>query len=207
MANAVRRNFLDGILLMAAILVPVLYFGAQLAALPFFPGYNVFRDVASVLGTGGCRQPWIFNLGAILTGVAALGGAIGLYQAFRSTTNIVISALIGTSLAATGVVSIRAGLFPMPDPRHGDWGFLSFFTVALPLLFFLGLWGKQGVTKLRVYLVASTLLVLFLLPLLTHSVAIEALQPGTVQRLLAVAAFAPVGVVGYHFSATDEKAR
>ena len=205
MATSVRRSFFMRFSLMAAVLVPILYFGAQAAAVPFFPGYSVAREVASVLGTADSRLPWVFNLGAILTGLAALAGALGLYCAFRSTANVVLAVLIGISLVATGAVSIRAGLFPMPDPRHGDWGFLSLFTVGSPLLYLLGLWRRQGATGIRVYLALCTFLILFLVPFLMHRVNVRALQPGTLQRLLAFASFVPIGVVGYYFARTDEK--
>jgi len=189
--------------LMAAVLVPGFYFGAQVLALPFFPGYSVTRDVASLLGTANSHDPWIFNLGAILTGIAALVGAFGLFQAFRDRANIFLAALIAISLAATGIVSIRAGLFPMPDSRHGDWGFLSSFTVACPILFLLGMWRTKGATAIRLYLVGCALLILCLVPFLMHRVHSEALPAGTLQRLLAFAAFTPIGVVGYYFSRAD----
>ena len=127
-------------------------------------------------------------------------GAVGLAAAFRRTTNIVLALLIGVSVAATGVMSIKAGLFPMPDPRHATWGFLTWLTVATPLLFLLGLWRQRKSTTVRRYLAASTLLILVLLPFLMGSIATVLLPPGTLQRLLAFASFVPVGVVGRHLA-------
>ena len=150
-------------------------------------------------------HPWIFNLGAILTGVAGLLGALGLFHAFRSETSVLIAGLIGISVFVTGVMSVKAGLFPMPDPRHGSWAFLSFLTIAGPLLFLFGLWKRQGSAAVRIYLAASVLLILFLLPLLMGRFASEILLPGMPQRLLAFASFAPIGVVAYHLANTAGK--
>ena len=60
--------------LYAAIAMPVIYFGTQLVAAPFYPDYSFSRDTASMLGTTDSHHPWIFNLGAMLTGVAGLVG-------------------------------------------------------------------------------------------------------------------------------------
>jgi len=196
------RGLLVRFCLLASVFVPIFYFGAQLAALPFFPGYSVARDAASVLGTADSRHPWIFNLGAILTGAAALCGALGLAAAFRRITNILLAALIAVSVAATGVMSIKAGIFPMPDPRHATWGFLTWLTIATPLLFLLGVWNQRGGTAVRICLVASTLLIVLLLPFLMGRISTPLLQPGTVQRMLALAAFLPVGVVGFYLAKT-----
>lgn len=201
-----RQSLFVRIPLIAAGLVPIFYFGAQLAAWPFFPGYSFSRDAASLLGTANSLHPWVFNLGAILTGVAGLLGALGMFRAFRGKTSFLIAGLIGISVFVTGVMSVKAGLFPMPDPRHGSWASLSFLTIAGPVLFFLGLWGRPGSAAVRVYLAASVLLILFLLPFLMGRFTSEMLQPGTLQRLLAFASFFPIGVVAYHLvNAAGEK--
>lgn len=191
-------NSFTGICLIAAVAMPVLYFGSQVVAAPFYPGYSFSRDTASMLGTSFSRYPWIFNRGAILTGIAALAGAIGLYRAFTGATNVVIASLIGLSVAATGVMSVKAGLFPMPDPRHASWGFLVAFTIATPLLLLIGAW-KQPATGLRLYLIASIFLILLLFPFLSGMAHTTLLQSGAFQRLFAVATFLPVGVVAHHF--------
>jgi hypothetical membrane protein len=207
MTNFERRASVDRFYSIAALLVPILYFGAQLAAAPFFPGYSFVRDSASMLGTTDSHHPWIFNLGAILTGCAALCGALGLTLAFRRRTNLLLAALIGLSVAATGVLSIKAGMFPMPDPRHASWSFLSWLTIASPLLFLLGLWGRRGATTIRIYLGASVALTLCLVPFLMGRAGTEMLQPGALQRLLAFAVFVPVGVVGFYVNGSTQPKR
>jgi hypothetical membrane protein len=177
--------------LIAAVAVPVLYFGSQLAAAPFYPGYSFSRDSASMLGTSFSRYPWIFNLGAVLTGIAALAGATGLYRAFRATSNVVVAWLIALSVSATGLMSVKADMFPLPDSRHACWGFLAAFTIVTPLLLLIGVWKHQGATAIRFYLA----LILVLFPFMFGAVSTTLLHPGTLQRLFALATFVPVGVV------------
>jgi len=200
--NKLSHSSFAGLCLIAAVAMPLLYFGSQLAAAPFYPVYSFSRDTASMLGTSFSQHPWIFNVGAIFTGAAALIGAIGLYRAFAGTTNVVIASLIGLSVAATGVMSIKAGLFPMPDSRHASWGFLVFFTIATPLLLLIGVCKRPNTTGLRLYLAASIGLILTLFPFLFGIAHTTLLQPGAFQRLFAIATFLPVGVVAYHFKGT-----
>ena len=80
--------------------MPVIYFGTQLIAAPFYPGYSFAQNTASMLGTTTSRQPWIFNLGAMLTGVAGLIGAFGLFRALRTVTWTALALLVGLSVVA-----------------------------------------------------------------------------------------------------------
>jgi hypothetical protein len=52
----------------------------------------------------------------------------------RRKTNFLLSWLIGLSVACTGVMTLKAGMFPMPDPRHNSWGFLQNLTIITPHL-------------------------------------------------------------------------
>lgn len=183
--------------LIAATAVPVLYFGAQLLAAPFYSGYSFSRNWASMLGSPFSTHPWIFNVGAMLTGVAAILGAVGLYRAFRAKANTVVAWLVGLAVFATGIMSVKAGIFPLPDPRHASWGFLVMFTIVTPLLLLIGVWKMRRLNLLRVYLMASVGLVLLLFPFMSGTISVTWPQGGTFQRLFAIATFVPVGVVGY----------
>lgn len=116
------KRSLTGLCLLAAAAAPVLYFGAQIAAAPFYPGYGISPLSVSMLGTRFSRCPWIFNMGEILTGLATLAGAFGLYRSFQPVTHFLLSGLIVFSAASAGVIALKAGLFPMPDPRRNSWG-------------------------------------------------------------------------------------
>ena len=180
--------------LYAAIAMPLIYFGTQLIAAPFYSGYSFAQDTASMLGTTTSRQPWIFNLGAVLTGVAGLTGAFGLFRELRTVTWTALALLVGLSVVTSGVLSLKAGMFPMPDPRHASWQFLMFPTLAAPVLLLIAFW-RQSVA-LRMYLLCNAVALLLMMPLMMHRVA-PVFAEGTMQRLFALVVFVPVGVAGY----------
>jgi hypothetical membrane protein len=174
--------------------MPAIYFGVQLIAAPFYPGYSFANDTASMLGTTDSHQSWIFNIGAMLTGVAGLVGAFGLFRALRAVTRTSLAALVALCVVANGILSLKAGMFPMPDPRHASWQFLMFPILLAPLLLIIALWRKS--MALRIYLLCNLVALLFLLPFMLHRMA-PLFAEGTMQRLFALAVFVPVGVAGY----------
>lgn len=179
------------LMLWAALAMPLLYFGVQLMAAPFYPGYHFATDTASMLGTSLSRHPGIFNTGAILTGIAGLVGAFGLLLGLRGATARWICILIAIGVLSNGVMSFKAGLFPMPDPRHATWQFLLFPTLLTPLLFLSATWR---ILWLRIYLLLDVACLLYLLPYMMHRMA-PILPEGTMQRLFALVIFVPIGVV------------
>jgi len=179
------------LMLWAAFAMPLLYFGVQLMAVPFYPGYHFATDTASMLGTSVSRHPGVFNTGAILTGVAGLAGAFGLFLGLRRATARWLRILIAIGLLSNGVMSLKAGLYPMPDPRHATWQFLLFPVLITPLLFLGATWR---VLWLRIYLLLDITCLLCLLPYMMHRMA-PILPEGAMQRLFALVTFVPVGVV------------
>src|SRR5258708_39121419 len=119
-SGQISNRFHTSLCLLAAAAMPLLYFGTQIAAAPFYPGYSFSQQSASMLGTHFSRHPWIFNVGSMLTGFAALGAALGLYRVFLRKSHFLLSLLIGLSVACTGVVCLKGGMFPLPDPRHSS---------------------------------------------------------------------------------------
>jgi hypothetical membrane protein len=184
---------LTSVCLLAAAAMPIVYFGTQIAAAPFYPGYSFSQQSASMLGTHFSRHPWIFNVGSMLTGFAALGAALGLYRLFRRKSHFLLSLLIGLSVACTGVVCIKGGVFPLPDPRHSSWNFLLNYTIITPHLMLIGLWKRSHSSGLRTYLICSVTFLLLLAPLTSR------LGRGTLQRLIALGTLVPVGVIGFFF--------
>ncbi|HVB99355.1 MAG TPA: DUF998 domain-containing protein [Candidatus Dormibacteraeota bacterium] len=184
---------LTGLCLLLAAAAPALYFGTQVVAAPFYPGYSFSHLSASMLGTRFSHHPAIFNVGEMLTGLAALGGAFGLYLCFRVKTHRLLAGLIGFSVASTGVMCLKAGLFPMPDSRHNSWGLLFDFIILIPFLMLAGLLKASRSAGLRIYLAVSVAFLLLLIPLSPW------LGRGTLQRLIAVATNVPIGVVGFSF--------
>lgn len=184
---------LTSLCLLAAVAAPILSIGTQLAAAPFYPRYSFSLLSVSMLGTHFSRHPCIFNAGEMLTGFATFVGAFGLYRSFRVKTHLLLSWLIGLSVAGTGVMGVKAGMFPLPDPRHNSWAFLFNFTIAIPFLMLVGLWKRSHSAALRAYLLLSIALLLLLIPLIPR------LGRGTLQRLIGVGTMVPVGVVGFCF--------
>jgi hypothetical membrane protein len=190
---------LTSLCLLASAAMPIIYFGTQIVAAPFFPGYSFSLHSVSMLGTRFSLHPGIFNTGEMLTGFAALGAALGLYRSFRKKTHILLSWLIGFALACTGVMCLKAGMFPMPDPRHNSWGVLQNFTIVMPHSMLIGLWKQSGSWGLRTYLIFSITSLFLLTLLISHRSSIPWLENGTIQQLINAATLVPVGVVGFFF--------
>jgi hypothetical protein len=102
------------------------------------PGYNQVREIISVLGT--CHNGWIQNMNFIITGVAMLIFARGLWtSSLRGFGARFGPALLGVS--AIGL--IMAGFFPMAraggisvqTPAHALGAILAFLGAGLGLFF------------------------------------------------------------------------
>jgi hypothetical protein len=168
-------------------------FVTQIVSAPFYPGYSFSQESVSMLGTHFSQDPWIFNLGELLTGISALAGSLGLFLAFRRVTHVLISGVIAFALACLGILSIKAALFPMPDPRHNSWGLLQNSILIIPHLFLIALWRERRRRALQIFLVLCVALLFLLGPLSSR------LGRGTLQRLINSATLLPVGVVGFSF--------
>lgn len=188
-----------------AVAMPIVYFGTQLVAAPFYPHYSFTQQAASMLGSPYSRFPWIFNTGAMLTGICALVGSYGLFRALRARGGLVVSLLVSISVLVIGITSFKAGLYPLPDPRHSSWQFLTAFIILLPFVLLLAAWRIRASIALRTYLLVSLLLLLALIPCMSHAVHIPGLGSGILQRLLAVVTFLPVGVVAYALRSSYER--
>lgn len=177
------------------IAVPFLYFGIQLLAAPFFAGYDFVQMEASLLGSERSSLPIVFNIGAVVTGFAGLVAAIGLILAFRATkTHPVLAWLTAIAVFCVGLSSLWAGIFPMPDPKHAE----NPFAIGLFVMPFVTLATFWNQLKIRGYLMACVVLFVALIPFMSGIVNIDrqALE-GLLQRLLAFAAFAPIGLASY----------
>jgi len=185
---------LTRLMLYAAVAVPLLYFGVQLIAAPCYPGYSFAADTASMLGTAASRHPGIFNSGAILDGVAGLFGAAGLFLGLSGVASRWLRALIAMGVFSNGVLSLKAGLFPMPDPRHASWQFLLFPTLITPLVMLAAMWRTS--MWLKFYLLIDIVCLLFTLPMMLHRMA-PIWPEGAMQRLFALVVMLPIGVVAF----------
>jgi hypothetical protein len=198
-------------LLGLGVALPFVYFGIQLAAAPFYPGYSFLTRDASTLGSDGSTAPWIFNGGALLVGILELVTAAAFLRALpRARIGMVLACATALALASAAIGSLNAFLHPLPDPRHTE-GVLSLLgsgLVMLPLLLTAVLWrlGARG------YAMFNILLCLVLIPILTGLVqrigmrahldlaGYQMLLNGThglLQRVAALLIFGSIGVVAY----------
>jgi hypothetical membrane protein len=196
MARMVKPNTdLTRIALGIGIAVPVLYFGTQLVAARFYPGYNFLTQAASELGSDAALYPWIFNIGAVATGIAGLMAAVGVFRALRSLdTHPFLAGLITLTLVAGAVGSLWAGVFPLPDPRHSANPF-SFGLLLLPPLLLVAVWRRIDARFLKLYLAADIVLCLILIAILSGAVPLATGgYQGLVQRIAAIVFYVPIGI-------------
>jgi hypothetical membrane protein len=179
----------------AGIVVPFLYYGVQALAAPFFPGFSILGTTASELGSDLSKHPALFNVGAILQGVACLIAAIGFFLAFRWLgTHPVIAWPTSIAVAIGGLGSLWAGYYPMPDPRHGGHPAFLVALLALPFLFAITLW-RRGHPALKAYLVANLVLLAAVFPIIGGMAGVDTHEyRGIIQRVFALTVFVPIGV-------------
>jgi hypothetical membrane protein len=180
------------------IAVPLIYYGTQALAAPFYPGYSVLGNTASELGSDRSEHAVIFNAGIIIQGVVSLAASLGFFLALRRVRiNLALAALTAVALAINGVQHIWAGYYPIPDPKHG--GHLPFIVAMtlLPVLLTAALWGQVG-TGLRVYFVCTLVLLATVLTLRSGLSGLDRYEyRGLLQRVFTLAIFPPIGVAAY----------
>jgi hypothetical membrane protein len=182
-------------LLWAGVAVPVLYFGTQLVIGVVTPEYSFRRQAASDLGAGYSLLATLFNGGAILTGLAAIAAAVGLvFVARRIPFPRVASMTMAAAMVSTGLAAIAAGVFPLPDSRHGG-GPIGAGMFLIPFIAALLLWCTQS-SLLRGYALINVVAFIACGLVLSGVTPIDQqANGGTIQRLLAITVFGAIGVV------------
>lgn len=180
------------------IMVPMLYFGNQLLAAPFFPNYSFLSMDASLLGSDLAIYPAIFNIGAIITGIATIIASVGFLLALQQlATNPLLTWLTALAILLNGLGSLWAGLFPMPDPRHGDNPF-AVGIFLFPLLLTFTLWNHRNARLIKIYLIITNLLFIALVPIMSGVSGINTQgYQGLLQRIAALVFFLPISVGAY----------
>ncbi len=191
--------------------IPLIYFGIQLAAAPFYPGYSFLSRDASTLGSPGSTAPWIFNGGVLVLGLIKVAVAGAFLRALPPAgVGRALSAMLALALASAGVGSFNAFLHPLPDPRHTE-GILSLLGsgfVLLPPLTAAVLW-RLGARRDAVLSVVACLV---LIPVMTGLVQRVCMQAGVdfsafqaflngyhglIQRAGAAVVFVPIGLIAH----------
>jgi len=193
--------------LWAGVAAPVVYYGTQLAAAPFYPGYSFTTQMASDLGSGSSTMPAVFNggtfLGAFVMGVAALALPAAIREAGGRR---LVGWLVGISVLGGALGGLNAALYPLPDPRHGSsplamiGGILFTFS---PILFPIALWRLPDASGLRRYLVANLVVFPILTVLMIGGPGLPGIGGaldgvgGLLQRLGSATVFLPVGICSF----------
>jgi len=183
---------------MATSAVPILYYGVQIATVPFYPGYSFLTNSASELGSENSSFPGAFNAGVIVNGIAALIAAPALFSALAlEGVSRLWSWLVALALISMGVASIWAGSYALPDPRHNP-GALGAGTFLIPLLLPLAVLRVEAARSLRKYLFFNLAVFFALVPVMSGLTAVDLHQfGGLLQRVTAAVVYLPVGVLGH----------
>ncbi len=175
--------------------VPLLYFGTQLVVGPLTPDYSLRQQPTSDLGIGTSSQATVFNLGAMATGVTALVAAYGLFASSRwLSVSATATRLASLAVASTAAAAVTAGLFPLPDTRHGG-GVIGAGMFVVPFVVALVLWPRAS-NRLRAYALLNIALFMATGAMLSGATAVDQVaNEGLLQRLLAVTVFGAIGVL------------
>jgi hypothetical protein len=187
--------------LVAGMAVPFLYYGAQLVAAPFYPGYSFMSEMASTLGSRAAVHPSIWNAGMLLVGTATLLAVPGLLYSLRQLgARPVLAWSSAGCLFNNALLSFASAIYPLEDPRHNG-GPLVIGTLLLPWLFSAVVWRREAVGSLRLYFIASGVAVLVLAPIMGQAVALG-IEPfgGILQRVLTFSMFPPIGVMAWYLN-------
>jgi hypothetical membrane protein len=193
MTSGVRR------LLGAAMLVPVLYFGALILGAWLYPGYSSLTQQPSDLGAMDAPHPAILNIGLMLAGASTILGGFGLAGAARHFGGgRMVPVLLTAMLALAGTYLILIGNFPLPDPRHYSVSPLALAIHPAPFLLAAGLWRNRSTRSLARYLGVTGVVMLAMLGVMLGVGSLVTREnQGLMTRIYALTVFPWAGVAGY----------
>ncbi|MGI9516880.1 MAG: DUF998 domain-containing protein, partial [Pirellulaceae bacterium] len=169
----------------------------------FYPGYSHVTQYARELGSAKASGPMIFNGGISITGVASVVVGFGFYGALISMgSNRALSALLGLSVILLGASAIMAGVFPMPDPRHGAFG-MGMGIHLSPMFLALALHSDSRFRGLTIYLwVTFVLMLVFFVIMMGVGGLVTTSNVGVFQRLNALNMFPWIGIASWMLAGT-----
>lgn len=184
--------------LQAGTAIPLLYFGLQVVVAPFYPGYRFITDVASLLGSDRSPGAPFFNGGIDALGILTLAAGFAVWRALlRSGTRAWLAWPLPLAFLVSGVQSLWAATFPLPDPRHGGHPLFVVAMIAMPFLVAATLWRSVG-GLLRGFFALCMLIIVGMTPIMSGKTSIDPhAVGGLAQRALAFPVFVPMGVACY----------
>ena len=133
-------------------LAPLFYYVALIGGSLLWPGYSHVTQYASELGSSAAPNPMFFNGNVILCGLSALIGGFGLTHVLTQLSGSRGWAVAaGVSISLWGLAIVVAGLYPMPDERHGAFG-LAIAGQFTPLFAWIALRKVGGLGGLKAFL-------------------------------------------------------
>ncbi|HQW65903.1 MAG TPA: DUF998 domain-containing protein [Gemmatimonadales bacterium] len=201
-----RRDQLTRHAIAVGILIPIVYYGIQVIAIPYAEDYDIVRQVASELGMARVSsRPAVYNLGRIVGSIpiwiAALGFLLGLRRmgARPLPTWLTTVGMLGIALSA-----VQAGMFPLPDPRHEGVFLLGYPVWSLSLLAAVASQPDRG--AFRTYLTVNFALSILML-VARGAIGEEVIAPiaGLFQRLFAFVTVVPLGVAAWFLAGRFRK--
>jgi glucans biosynthesis protein C len=180
----------------AGIAAPVLYFALQLLSAPFFPEYRFLTNVASDLGSERSSFPALFNGGAMVVGsLICIAAARFARAARRRVVRSPLLWLTALTVLLAGSSSLWAGIYPLPDSRHGANPF-TIGLIAMPFLGAVTFWKERPLARGWLILPVIVMIAAMLVRSGLIQVDTRAFE-GLFQRVLALAAFSPIAVAAW----------
>jgi glucans biosynthesis protein C len=184
------------LLLMAGIAVPIVYFSNLLINSMLYPGYSHVTQYVSELGAADAPYRALFNTVIVVLGALGVAAGFGIFFAVRRLGgNRVLAALAGLLTSLWGIGTVLAGVFPMPDERHGGYGLAFGFQFA-PLLLALALWRLRN---LRIFLLVVFMVMnVFFAIMMGVGGLVTRANVGLWQRGNALAGITWIGIVAWY---------
>lgn len=181
--------------LWCGVCVPLVYFGAQLVAAPFYPDYSFMVNSASQLGSDRSSFPQLLNVGAMLSGALGLLSVYGVVSGLRAHgANRWFAWISGACVVSIAAAAIWAGLHPMPDPRHNP-GAIGIGMFLSPLALFAAFWKVRDGRAMRRYLIFTLIAFAALAPVMSGITPIDLERyGGLMQRIAALVLYVPPSV-------------
>lgn len=116
----------------SAFLGAVIFVALTILAVVNYPGYSVYSNFLSDLGTGE-NSAMFFNIAVMISGTAAVVLSIALNKIFNKSNECRLASII---LAIAGISLVGIGVFTENHPIHSSISALFFATISVAMIAF-----------------------------------------------------------------------